>query len=93
MDRYPASPAPIYAWDVEAAGTGWSGVTDNCDRACRQVDEALRAADACPSAHGTVRRVELDIVGGPDYIGARSIGRARLDADTGAVVWNDETRA
>ncbi|MUN35329.1 hypothetical protein [Actinomadura litoris] len=77
----------IYAWDVRTSALGMGGVTDARERAFREVDAALR--EGAPGAVGIVREVELSLVAGV-YRDVRVVGEARLDGDSGSVVWAHE---
>ncbi|MBT2207816.1 hypothetical protein [Actinomadura sp. NEAU-AAG7] len=78
---------PMYAWDVRTPDLGAGGVTDVRERAFQEVDAALRKGE--PGAVGVVREVVLG-TGTITYRDVRVVGEARLDGDSGSVVWAHE---
>ncbi|NVI88168.1 hypothetical protein [Actinomadura sp. BRA 177] len=78
-------PPKLYAWDVWARDGGRGGVTDDREAAIRNVHEALRGLKT--GASGKVRYVALAPDGTAAYVDLRTVGEARRDEATGAVIW------
>lgn len=80
-------PFTMYAWDVDLADSGRSGVTTDRDIAIRRVHEAL--SDSDPGASGAVRHVALDPQGHPRYVNLRTICEGWRSETVGGVIWRD----